>query len=173
MRRTAQLLRSFLSILITTAGQGIQFLWLAVSSRAELSAEVLFLRKQLAFYQEHQVQPRKLTDAARFSLVLWSQLFNIAGVRANIRTSRKLLIFIATLLSGNIGHGEYRPEASSGVQPLCRRRECRRLFVEIFAGRRRASARAVCAGVECCLSDDFRPTFFLAQHLPNCSDWEH
>jgi hypothetical protein len=46
----------------------MQFLWLAVSSRAELSAEVLFLRKQLAFYQEHQVQPRKLTDAARFSL---------------------------------------------------------------------------------------------------------
>jgi putative transposase len=76
MRRTAQLLRSLLSILLITAGQGIQFLWLAVSSRAELSAEVLFLRKQLAFYQEHQVQPRKLTDAARFSLVLWSQLCN-------------------------------------------------------------------------------------------------
>jgi hypothetical protein len=49
---------------------------LAVSSRAELSAEVLFLRKQLAFYQEHQVQPRKLTDAERFSLALSSQLFN-------------------------------------------------------------------------------------------------
>jgi hypothetical protein len=49
---------------------------LAVSSRAELSAEVLFLRKQLAFYQEHLVQPRQLTDAARFSLMLWSQLFN-------------------------------------------------------------------------------------------------
>jgi transposase InsO family protein len=76
MRRTAQLFRSLLSILVITAGQGIQFLWLAVSSRAELSAEVLFLRKQLAFYQEHQVQPRKLTDAARFSLVLWSRLFN-------------------------------------------------------------------------------------------------
>jgi hypothetical protein len=44
--------------------------------RAELSAEVLFLRKQLAFYQEHQVQPRKLTDAARFSLMLWSHLFD-------------------------------------------------------------------------------------------------
>jgi len=65
-----------LSILIITASQGIQFLWLAVSSRAQLSAEVLFLRKQLAFYQEHPVQPRKLTDAARFSLALWSQLFN-------------------------------------------------------------------------------------------------
>ena len=75
MRRTTQQLRSLLSILTNTAGQGIQFLWLAVSSRAELSAEVLFLRKQLAFYQEHQVPPRKLTDAARFSLALWSQLF--------------------------------------------------------------------------------------------------
>jgi hypothetical protein len=76
MHSTAQPLRSLLSILIITAGQGIQFLWLAVSSRAQLSAEVLFLRKQLAFYKEHQVRPRKLTDAARFSLVLWSRLFN-------------------------------------------------------------------------------------------------
>src|SRR6201987_1637590 len=76
MRKTAQLLRSFLSILVITAGEGIQFLWLTVSSRAELSAEVLFLRKQLAFYREHQVQPRKLTDATRFSLALWSQLLN-------------------------------------------------------------------------------------------------
>jgi hypothetical protein len=56
MRRTAQLLRSLLSILLITAGEGIQFLWLAVSSRAELSAEVLFLRKQLAFYREHVVE---------------------------------------------------------------------------------------------------------------------
>jgi hypothetical protein len=38
----------------TTGAQGIQFLRLAVSSRSALSAEVLFLRKQLAFYQEHQ-----------------------------------------------------------------------------------------------------------------------
>jgi putative transposase len=76
MRRSAQLLRSLLSIFITTAGHGVQFLRLAVSSRAELSAEVLFLRKQLAFYKEHQVQPRKLTDAARFSLVLWSHPFD-------------------------------------------------------------------------------------------------
>ncbi len=76
MRRTAQPSdHCFLSLLIT-AGEGIQFLWLAVSSRAEVSAEALFLRKQLAFYREHLVPPRKLTDAARFSLVLWSHLFN-------------------------------------------------------------------------------------------------
>ena len=45
-------------------------------SRASLVVENLFLRKQLAFYQEHKVAPRRLTDAARFSLVVWSRLFN-------------------------------------------------------------------------------------------------
>ena len=39
-----------------------------------LSVEVLFLRKQLAFYEERQVQPRRLNDSARFSLILWSRL---------------------------------------------------------------------------------------------------
>jgi hypothetical protein len=61
-------------------------MWLAVSSRAELSAEVLFLRKQLAFYKEHQVQPGKLTDAARFSLVLWSHLFDWRAALMIVKT---------------------------------------------------------------------------------------
>ena len=40
---------------------------LAFSSRAALSAEVLFLHKQLVFYQEHRIPPGKLTtEAARF-----------------------------------------------------------------------------------------------------------
>jgi putative transposase len=34
------------------------------------------LRKQLAYYQDHQIRPRRLTDAARLSLVLWSRLFD-------------------------------------------------------------------------------------------------
>jgi hypothetical protein len=34
------------------------------------------LRKQLAYYQDHQIRRRRLTDAARLSLVLWSRLFN-------------------------------------------------------------------------------------------------
>jgi putative transposase len=76
MLRIVQLLRSSLLILITVVAQGIQFLRLALSSRAALSAEVLFLRKQLAFYQEHQIPPRKLTAAARFSLLWWSRFFN-------------------------------------------------------------------------------------------------
>jgi hypothetical protein len=39
-------------------------------SRTSLAAENLFLRKQLAYYQEHKVRPQPLSDAARFSLVV-------------------------------------------------------------------------------------------------------
>src|SRR5260370_4368684 len=36
----------------------------------------MFLRKQLAFYEERETQPRRLNNSARLSLVLWSQLFD-------------------------------------------------------------------------------------------------
>ncbi len=55
--------------------EGIQFLRSCVSSRTSLVAENLFLRKQLSFYQMHQIRPRRLTDSARVALVFWSRLF--------------------------------------------------------------------------------------------------
>ena len=54
---------------------GLNFLSAIIRSRSAVSAEILFLRKQLAFYQEHQVRLRRLNDSARFSLVLWSRFF--------------------------------------------------------------------------------------------------
>ena len=45
-------------------------------SRTALAAEVLFLRKQLAFYEEREVEPRRLDAAARISMVLCSKLFD-------------------------------------------------------------------------------------------------
>src|SRR5215472_14112434 len=47
-----------------------------VQTRRSLIAENLFLRKQLAFYQEHQIPPRRLNTAARFLLALWSNFFD-------------------------------------------------------------------------------------------------
>jgi len=47
-----------------------------VRSQGSLVAENLFLRKQLAFYQEREVRPRRLTDATRLALVLWSRWFD-------------------------------------------------------------------------------------------------
>jgi hypothetical protein len=47
------------------------FLRSSVQSRSTLITENL--RKQLAFYQERAVRPKRLSDAARISLVLWSK----------------------------------------------------------------------------------------------------
>src|SRR5437016_6204918 len=55
---------------------GLQFMNVVARRRTAVAAEVLFLRKQLAYYQDHQIRPRRLTDAARLSLVLWSRLFD-------------------------------------------------------------------------------------------------
>lgn len=48
----------------------------AVRSRAQLSAENLFLRKQLALYMERQVKPRRADDATRITLVALSWLID-------------------------------------------------------------------------------------------------
>ena len=42
------------------------------ASRAQLSAENLFLRKPLALYMERQVKPRRADDATRMTLVALS-----------------------------------------------------------------------------------------------------
>ena len=58
------------------SSNGLRFLCLTVRSHSALSAEALFLRKQLAFYEERETQPRRLNNSARLSLVLWSHLFH-------------------------------------------------------------------------------------------------
>ena len=72
-KRSLDSLRILITDLVT---DGLLFFRLLFRSRTALSAEVLFLRKQLAFYQERQIQPRRLNDSARFSLILWSRLCN-------------------------------------------------------------------------------------------------
>ena len=48
----------------------------AVRSRTQLAAENLFLRKQLALYQERGVKPRRPDPATRVVLVLLSRLLD-------------------------------------------------------------------------------------------------
>ncbi|MGD0842731.1 MAG: integrase core domain-containing protein [Candidatus Acidiferrales bacterium] len=69
-------MNSFRNLVTDLVADGLRFLRFTFRSHTALSAEVLFLRKQLAFYEEHQVQPGRLSDAARFSLILWSRLFD-------------------------------------------------------------------------------------------------
>jgi len=49
---------------------------LALTSRAQLAAENLFLRKQLALYQERRTKPRRADASTRVALVLLSQFLD-------------------------------------------------------------------------------------------------
>jgi hypothetical protein len=53
-----------------------RFLRLCLHSPAALAAENLFLRQQLALYQDHHAKPRRATAATRFTLVWLSQWFD-------------------------------------------------------------------------------------------------
>ena len=65
-----------IATLIVVISDLLSFFKSSLRSQTALLAENLFLRKQLAFYQEHNVRPRPLTDATRLTLVLWSRLFD-------------------------------------------------------------------------------------------------
>jgi putative transposase len=69
-------LRSIATTVSELVREGLQFLKTMARPRAALAAEILFLRKQLAYYEEHQVRPRRLTDGARLSLLVWSRFFD-------------------------------------------------------------------------------------------------
>jgi len=53
-----------------------RLLCLMLRPRGTLAAENLFLRKQLAFYRERNIRPRRLDAATRLALVGLSKLFN-------------------------------------------------------------------------------------------------
>jgi hypothetical protein len=61
----------------------LHFVALACSSHSSLAPENLFLRKQLAFYLERKVKPRRVDDATRITLVVlarcidWRRLLTI------------------------------------------------------------------------------------------------
>jgi hypothetical protein len=70
--KTNCLLDSLTALVTDLIGGGL--FRLTLRTRANLTAEILFLRKNLVFYEEPHVHPRRLSDAARFSLVFWSRL---------------------------------------------------------------------------------------------------
>ena len=89
MTRTALLLvRDLLHLVVLTC-----------TSHTSLAAENLFLRKQLAFYVERNIRPRRLDNAARVALV----------VLARVIGWRQLLTVVQP---------EARPVAPSGFPPI-------------------------------------------------------
>src|SRR6266849_17969 len=67
--------RTLFRTIVHVARDLVALISLAMRSRAQLAAENLFLRKQLALYLERKVKPRRASDATRLTLVLLPKLF--------------------------------------------------------------------------------------------------
>ncbi len=62
--------------LFTLLLAGSRYLALCLRPKAAVAAESLFLRKQLALYQERQVKPRRADNITRLILVVLGRWFN-------------------------------------------------------------------------------------------------
>ena len=66
----------FAYTLLPFVWDALRFLLFCLRPRPALAAENLFLRKQLALYQERHVKPRRATNATRLALVWLGRWFN-------------------------------------------------------------------------------------------------
>ena len=69
-------IKNFLSIFSDLFQDFIKFLWQLCQSKASLAAENMFLRKQLAMYEERKVKPKRATNAIRIAMAWLSRLFD-------------------------------------------------------------------------------------------------
>jgi transposase InsO family protein len=98
MTRCTCLLRTLLQLthtLLTLLYDGMRFLGLCLRPSPTLAAETLFLRKQLAMYQERRVKPRQATPATRLVLLWlghwfdWRQVLSVVQPETFIRWHRE------------------------------------------------------------------------------------
>ena len=54
----------------------LHFVVLSLRSKSSLAAENLFLRKELAFYQERGIKPRRTSQSTRLALLWLSRWFD-------------------------------------------------------------------------------------------------
>jgi putative transposase len=85
------MVRTFLAIM----GDVLRLVALGARSHNRLAAENLFLRKQLAFYVERHVTPRRLDDATRITLTVlarfieWRRLLTVVQPDTLLRWHRQ------------------------------------------------------------------------------------
>jgi hypothetical protein len=62
----------------------IRLVVLLSRSRRALAAETLFLRKQLALFQERKVKPHRAHDSTRLVMVILGRMFSWRGALVNV-----------------------------------------------------------------------------------------
>jgi hypothetical protein len=75
-RHLSHLVATLLPLIV----DAVRYLGLCLRPSPTLAAENLFLRKQLALYQERQVRPRRATNATRMALVWLGRCFDWRSV---------------------------------------------------------------------------------------------
>jgi hypothetical protein len=90
---------------------------LLLSSRATLIAENLFLRKQLALFQERKLRPRRSNAATRAFMVLLSRFFDWREALVIVKPQHSLNGI--ALRTGRSGDGSLESEADRDCQRTC------------------------------------------------------
>src|SRR5215469_4359756 len=80
-----QLLRNRLNTLSFVVCDLVRFLVLVSRSRRALAAENLFLRKQLALFQERKVKPHPADNSTRLIMVILGRLFAWRDALVNVQ----------------------------------------------------------------------------------------
>jgi hypothetical protein len=91
MTRYPSLLRHVVSLactLLMLLMDAWRFLRLCLRPSPALAAENLFLRKQLALYQERQTKPRRATPATRMALACLARWFDCAMLSSSSNPPR-------------------------------------------------------------------------------------
>lgn len=70
------IIRRLWAVVLVIATTVLQHTLISLRSSRKLAAENRFLRKQLAFFQEREIKPRRADDATRAALVWLSRAFN-------------------------------------------------------------------------------------------------
>src|SRR5215471_1967542 len=78
-------LRHSLATLSSVAYDLVRLLVLAARSRRALAAENLYLRKQLALFQERKVKPRRAHDSTRLMMVILGRMFSWRDALVNVK----------------------------------------------------------------------------------------
>jgi hypothetical protein len=81
-----------LTTLSSIAGDLVRLLLLVSRSRRALAAENLFLRKQLALFQERKVKPRRARDSTRLIMVILGRMFAWRDALVNVQPDTFILL---------------------------------------------------------------------------------
>jgi hypothetical protein len=81
IRTVAHCFRTIFSVMADL----VRLAWVAAHSRRALAAENLFLRKQLALYQERKIKPRRANDSTHWMMATLSRMFPCRGALVNVQ----------------------------------------------------------------------------------------